>query len=143
MYGDSLYLPPFEYVEGFGVVQNRGLPNPTISPPGGNGFADGVVYIDGKDGIEYALDLVTGKQIWSFRLGAGSANALAVSEAALAGNALAVGFAGSVFALNANGNGTQQALLLAGVTITLLPTLLLVIFGQRWLVRGFTAGAVK
>lgn len=49
----------------------------------------------------------------------------------------------AVFALKANGNGTQQALLLAGVTITLIPTLLLVIFGQRWLVRGFTAGAVK
>jgi sn-glycerol 3-phosphate transport system permease protein len=49
----------------------------------------------------------------------------------------------AVFALKANGNGTQQALLLAGVTITLIPTLLLIIFGQRWLVRGFTAGAVK
>lgn len=49
----------------------------------------------------------------------------------------------AVFALKANGNGTQQALLLAGVTITLLPTLLLIVFGQRWLVRGFTAGAVK
>lgn len=49
----------------------------------------------------------------------------------------------AVFALKANGNGTQQALVLAGVTITLIPTLLLVIFGQRWLVRGFTAGAVK
>jgi sn-glycerol 3-phosphate transport system permease protein len=49
----------------------------------------------------------------------------------------------AVFALKANGSGTQQALLLAGVTITLIPTLLLVIFGQRWLVRGFTAGAVK
>lgn len=49
----------------------------------------------------------------------------------------------AVFALKADGNGTQQALLLAGVTITLIPTLLLVIFGQRWLVRGFTAGAVK
>lgn len=49
----------------------------------------------------------------------------------------------AVFALKANGNGTQQALVLAGVTITLIPTLLLVVFGQRWLVRGFTAGAVK
>nr|WP_238362698.1 carbohydrate ABC transporter permease [Actinopolymorpha pittospori] len=49
----------------------------------------------------------------------------------------------AVFALKANGNGTQHALVLAGVTITLIPTLLLVIFGQRWLVRGFMAGAVK
>jgi eukaryotic-like serine/threonine-protein kinase len=73
---------------------------PTIGAPGANGFADGVVYNDGKDGIEYALDLLTGKQIWSFTLGAGSGNALAISEAALAGNTLVVGFAGSVFALN-------------------------------------------
>ncbi|MFL6123638.1 carbohydrate ABC transporter permease [Actinophytocola sp.] len=49
----------------------------------------------------------------------------------------------AVFALKNNGNGTQQALVLAGVTITLVPTLLLVVFGQRWLVRGFMAGAVK
>lgn len=49
----------------------------------------------------------------------------------------------AVFALKANGNGTQQALVLAGVTVTLVPTLLLLVFGQRWLVRGFTAGAVK
>jgi outer membrane protein assembly factor BamB len=74
---------------------------PTISAPGGNGLADGAVYIDGKDGIEYALDLLTGKQIWSFTLGAGSADALAVSEAALTGNTLVVGFASSVFALRA------------------------------------------
>jgi outer membrane protein assembly factor BamB len=74
---------------------------PTISPPGGNGFADGVVYIDGKDGIEYALDLVTGDMIWSFTLGPGSANAIAVSTAVLAGNTLVACYAGSLFALNA------------------------------------------
>jgi outer membrane protein assembly factor BamB len=74
---------------------------PTISPPGANGFADGVVYIDGKDGIEYALNLSTGKQIWSFTLGPGSNEALAVSTAALTGNTLAVGYSGSMFALNA------------------------------------------
>lgn len=49
----------------------------------------------------------------------------------------------AVFALKANGNGTQQALVLAGVSMTLVPTLLLVIFGQRWFVRGFMAGAMK
>jgi outer membrane protein assembly factor BamB len=74
---------------------------PTVGAPGANGFADGVVYIDGKDGIEYALDLVTGNEIWSFTLGPGSANAIAVSTAALTGNTLTVGYAGSVFALNA------------------------------------------
>jgi outer membrane protein assembly factor BamB len=75
---------------------------PTISPPGGNGLAAGVVYIDGKDGIEYALNLLTGKQIWSFNLEAAAGiPANAESAAALTGNTLAVGFAGSVFALNA------------------------------------------
>jgi outer membrane protein assembly factor BamB len=74
---------------------------PTISAPGINGFTDGVVYIDGKDGIEYALGLATGKQIWSFTLGTGSASALAVSTAALVGKSLVVCFSGTVFALNA------------------------------------------
>ena len=74
---------------------------PAISPPGGNGFADGVVYIDGKDGVEYALDLVTGHKIWSFTLGPGSASALAVSTAVLAGNTLVASYAGTLFALNA------------------------------------------
>lgn len=32
---------------------------------------------------------------------------------------------------------------LAGVVLALLPTLLLVVFGQRFIVRGPTAGAVK
>jgi outer membrane protein assembly factor BamB len=36
---------------------------PTISPPGVGGFRHGVVYIDGKDNIEYALDLLTGRPI--------------------------------------------------------------------------------
>jgi sn-glycerol 3-phosphate transport system permease protein len=48
----------------------------------------------------------------------------------------------AVFALKSNEFG-DPGILLAGITITLIPTLLLVIFGQRWLIRGFTAGAVK
>ena len=73
----------------------------TISPPGVNGFTDGVVYIDGKDGVEYALDLLTGKQIWSFTLGPGSGSALGIATAALAGNILVAVYAGSLFGLNA------------------------------------------
>jgi outer membrane protein assembly factor BamB len=80
---------------------------PTIGPPGVNGLADGAVYIDGKDGIEYALNLRTGSQIWSLRLGAGTHNfedgiSKAVSEAALTGRRLLVCYAAKVFALNAN-----------------------------------------
>jgi outer membrane protein assembly factor BamB len=74
---------------------------PTISPPGDNGFADGVVYVDGKDGIEYALNLLTGEQIWSFTLGPGSQHSYGVAEAALTGITLITCYAGSVFALNA------------------------------------------
>lgn len=74
---------------------------PAISAPGGNGFADGVVYVEGKDGIEYALNLRTGQEIWSFTLGPGSADAISVAEAALTGDTLVTAYAGSVFALNA------------------------------------------
>ncbi|MDT7598868.1 MAG: sn-glycerol 3-phosphate transport system permease protein [Pseudonocardiales bacterium] len=48
----------------------------------------------------------------------------------------------AIFALK-NNEQSAPDLQLAGIAITLVPTLLLVIFGQRWLVRGFTAGAVK
>jgi outer membrane protein assembly factor BamB len=78
---------------------------PTIGPPGSNGLAAGAVYVDGKDGIEYALNLRTGTQIWSFRLGAGNRDfhdiSKAVSEAALTGDKLLVCYAAKVFALNA------------------------------------------
>lgn len=74
---------------------------PTIALPGRNGFAHGVVYIDGKDGVEYALDLLTGKKIWSFTLGPGGGSPDGVSEAALTGNRLVVCYAATVFALNA------------------------------------------
>jgi outer membrane protein assembly factor BamB len=74
---------------------------PTIGPPGTNGFADGVVYIDGKDGVEYAFDLLTGKKLWTFTLGPGSRKADGVSEAALSGHTLVACYGTSIFALNA------------------------------------------
>jgi hypothetical protein len=40
MYASSLYLPPFEYVETFAAVQNRGLPSPRVMPPDANPFDD-------------------------------------------------------------------------------------------------------
>jgi outer membrane protein assembly factor BamB len=75
---------------------------PTISPPGANGFPDGVVYIDGKDRIEYAIDLSTGQQIWSFDMETATgidANSVAVAD--LTGNTLIIDYAGSVFSLDA------------------------------------------
>ena len=39
---------------------------PTISPPGVNGFADGVAYVAGKNKVVHALNLRTGALIWRF-----------------------------------------------------------------------------
>ena len=41
------------------------------------------------------------------------------------------------------GEYSNPGLLLAGAALSVLPTLALVIFGQRFIVRGLTAGAVK
>jgi outer membrane protein assembly factor BamB len=75
---------------------------PTISPPGTNGFADGVVYIDGKDQVEYAIDLKTGALIWQFNLkkNAGS-GAKAICTAALVGTNLIITYNQFVYDLNA------------------------------------------
>src|SRR5215469_974398 len=74
----------------------------TISPPGVNGFADGVAYVPGKDGLVYALDLTTGKKIWQASLGtSGGAPNESLSTAALDGINLVVGDAVGVIELNA------------------------------------------
>ncbi len=75
----------------------------TISPPGDNGFTDGVAYVSGKNRIVYALNLRTGAKIWEFRIrdqawGGGGATR---STAALVGNRLVVGYGTGVLALNA------------------------------------------
>jgi outer membrane protein assembly factor BamB len=68
----------------------------TTSAPGVNGFADGVAYTVGKDGIVLALDLTTGALIWSNNL-AGNApghppvNTDTISTPALSGTTLIVG----------------------------------------------------
>jgi outer membrane protein assembly factor BamB len=72
---------------------------PTISAPGVNGFADGVVYITGKDKVTYAFDLTTGSLIWQDSLDIGKAGDIAGS--ALVGNTLYVDSDTGVYALNA------------------------------------------
>jgi len=75
---------------------------PTISPPGANGFPDGVVYVDGKDTIEFAIDLSTGTQLWSFNMGTDTGVSVdAVSSGALVGNTLYVPYAHWVYAFDA------------------------------------------
>ncbi|MGO9909798.1 MAG: PQQ-binding-like beta-propeller repeat protein [Acidimicrobiales bacterium] len=85
--------PPGAYDVGAGV---------TISPPGANGFADGVAYVPSKFGIMYALDLTTGTQIWSFNFNqyAGTTEG-GRSTAALDGTNLVFGYAEGMFDLNA------------------------------------------
>ena len=78
---------------------------PTISAPGLNGFADGAVYIDGKDAIEYALDLETGRLLWSFNMlaNAGASDTVdSVSGAALVGDTVYVAYDKYVYAFVAN-----------------------------------------
>ena len=75
---------------------------PTVSPPGVNGFRDGVAYIDAKDDSVYALDLATGALIWSFDMQADSAtDANSVSTTALSGTNLVAGYGPFVYDLNA------------------------------------------
>lgn len=76
----------------------------TISPPGNNGFADGVLYFNSKYGIEYANDLTTGTNIWQFNLC--SHSCVTRSSAALDGNWLVFGAFAGVFAVNAT-TGTE------------------------------------
>lgn len=76
---------------------------PTISAPGVNGFPDGVVYETGKDRMVYAIDLTTGKVIWTFDILTDSPgnNGESQSVAALVGNQLFLGWGGGVYDLNA------------------------------------------
>lgn len=54
MYGSSLYLPPFEYLEGFGVIQNRCLPDPRVPTPGAELFRDRTAL-----GVHYHKNMMT------------------------------------------------------------------------------------
>ncbi|MBI1831310.1 MAG: BamA/TamA family outer membrane protein [Planctomycetes bacterium] len=54
MQGSALYLPPFEYVELFGVMQNRCLPDPKVPTPGADLFRDRTAA-----GLHYHKNLMT------------------------------------------------------------------------------------
>lgn len=89
--------PPGAYDIGAGM---------TISPPGNNGFADGVAYVPSKLGVMYALDLTTGALIWqtNFNKIAGATEG-GRSTAALDGNNLVFGYSGGLFDLSATTGG--------------------------------------
>ncbi|HKA53966.1 MAG TPA: PQQ-binding-like beta-propeller repeat protein, partial [Candidatus Binatia bacterium] len=75
----------------------------TISPPG-QVTTDGIAYVATKFGIMYALDLTTGKQIWSFnfnkKFGVREGGR---STAALDGDNLVFGYNGGVLDVTASG----------------------------------------
>ena len=73
--------------------------SPTISAPGVNGFADGVVYVLGKDKVVYAFDLTTGALIWQHALAVGTAGD--VCGIALVGDNIYLCSDTGVYALNA------------------------------------------
>ena len=73
-----------------------------ISPPGNNGFADGMAYASGKDRYLYGIDLTTGKKIWTLNIGPLTAEHDGGRSApALSGNTLVVGTPVGVMAVNA------------------------------------------
>ena len=72
---------------------------PTISARGQNGFANGVVYVTGKDKVVYALNLATGGLIWKHALAKGTNGD--VAGASLVGSRLYVNSDTGVYALNA------------------------------------------
>lgn len=83
---------------------------PTISAPRANGLADGAVYVMAKDRIEYAIDLLTGTQIWAFSFRTVNCSTDPVSGTALSGGNVYVNFCKWVYALHAapTGPGTTS-----------------------------------
>jgi outer membrane protein assembly factor BamB len=73
----------------------------TISAPGVNGFADGVLYFIDKAQIAYALDLTTGALIWKTSFGAENPLLNSRSAAALDRSTLVFGESTGALALNA------------------------------------------
>ncbi len=80
---------------------------PVVSPPGVNGFADGVVYVAGKDGYVFALDLTTGLEIWQYHFGADSTHPHGgQGTVALDGTTLVIDFGAGVEAIDVHGSLT-------------------------------------
>jgi len=53
-YGDSLYLPPFHYVETFASIQSHNLPNPDMPEPGSDPFNEQSLL-----GVHYHINYLT------------------------------------------------------------------------------------
>lgn len=73
----------------------------TVSPPGNNGFADGIVYFASRDGDLYALNMATGTVVWKLVYESTAGTNGGRSTAALSGNELVFGTQTGVMAVNA------------------------------------------
>ncbi|MDP9024887.1 MAG: PQQ-binding-like beta-propeller repeat protein [Candidatus Eremiobacteraeota bacterium] len=75
----------------------------TISPPGNNGFANGVAYVSNEYGSQAAVDLTTGKALWTHAIYAPNfgGKRYIISSSALAGNQLVSGYFNGLISLNA------------------------------------------
>jgi outer membrane protein assembly factor BamB len=73
----------------------------TVSAPGNNGFADGVLYLNNKAGYEWALDLTTGAVIWQTNLFPNGGQIDVRASAALDGTTLVVGDQAGIVGMNA------------------------------------------
>ncbi|HLI97405.1 MAG TPA: PQQ-binding-like beta-propeller repeat protein [Candidatus Baltobacteraceae bacterium] len=84
----------------------------SISPPGVNGFADGVAYVADDDATENALDLATGKILWSYNsygtIGGGGKH-YQIATMALDGNAVVYGYYNGINSLNATTGAVNWA----------------------------------
>lgn len=73
-----------------------------VSPPGADGFADGVAYVPGEDGYMYAFDLTSGALIWDTYFGTGLPPVhTARATPALVNGDVVFGESSGVMALNA------------------------------------------
>jgi outer membrane protein assembly factor BamB len=73
-----------------------------MSPPGANGFADGVAYSTNKFGMVYELNLTSGKPIWTANFDTLTKTTHdGISTPALAGTNLVLGYNGGVIDMNA------------------------------------------
>jgi outer membrane protein assembly factor BamB len=109
---------------------------PAISPPGQNGFKDGVVYAVDKAKVVDALNLTTGAPIWNYHL-TKTKNA-SLSSSALDGNVIYLGSNDGVYAINAT-TGRRVWHVLQGPTFYASPAIAGPA-GQQVLVIGDNAG---
>lgn len=120
----------------------------TVSPPGMNGFASGMVYYPGMDGLLYALNMTTGKTAWTFNVHNATTPTIHLagrSSAALVGSTLVFGTGTGVMAVNAV-NGSElwdSAITVAPDTEIISSPLVTGSAGDQTVIYGDMNGSVR